>query len=258
MIHRARTFSPEAYVIVTGCFAQAEAEKAFLDKTADAVIGNSNKLDAVTAAVSRVNGYISIPGFGGYEDMTTADSDRLRAFIKIEDGCNGRCSYCIIPSVRGPVRSRKPESIAEEARVLAGKGCRELILSGIETSAYEYGLSALVSELAKTEGIERIRLSSLDPASINEGFCAALAQIPEAMPHFHLSIQSGSSAVLRRMRRKYNAGQAMESIELLRKYFPDLQLTADIIVGFPGETEEEFLQTLDFAEKAGFFHDRFF
>ena len=253
MIHRARSASPDAYIIVTGCFAQAEGEKAFLDGTANAVIGNSDKMQTVKAAIEHTVGLIDIPDFGGYEDMSTADSERLRAFIKIEDGCNGKCAYCIIPSVRGPVRSRKPGSILEEAKILAGKGCRELILAGIETSAYEYGLDTLVRDIAQTEGIERIRLGSLDPASINERFCENISSVPEATPHFHLSVQSGSSGVLRRMRRRYNADQALEKVAMLRRYFPSLQLTADMIAGFPGETDDEFKETLDFAKEAGFF-----
>ena len=258
MIHRARKISPGAYIIVTGCFAQAEGENALLSGAADAVIGNSDKSAVVKAALENSGRFIEIPEFHGYEDMTTTDSERLRAFIKIEDGCNGKCSYCIIPSVRGPVRSRPVESVIDEAKLLAGKGCRELILSGIETSAYEYGLAGLVKQISSIEGIERIRLSSLDPSSVTEKFCADIASVPEAMPHFHLSIQSGSSGVLRRMRRKYNADQALNNIETMKKYFPDLQLTADVIVGFPGETEEEFTETLDFAEKAGFFHIHIF
>jgi len=265
-IRRAAAASPGAPLIVTGCFAQISPDAASAIPGVSAVIGNAEKekIPALARALieGRAAGGICVSDImsAPYDGMTLHTPRRCRSYIKIEDGCENRCAYCIIPAARGRVRSKAPAAAVAEAKLIAASGCREIILTGIETAAYgrdsggAFSLASLIAELAAIPGIERIGMGSLDPSLMRDGFLGTLAGLPAVLPHFHLSLQSGSSSVLRRMRRPYNAVQAMERIRVLRELFPEVMLTADVIVGFPGETEEEFAETLAFCREARFLH----
>jgi threonylcarbamoyladenosine tRNA methylthiotransferase MtaB len=204
-----------------------------------------------------------IYSYNGIEDMSVTGSDNTRAFLKVVDGCENHCSYCIIPSARGKVRSKLPEKVAQECENICKIGsCREIVLTGIETAAYgiDIGsdLASLVELVSENPDVKRIRLGSLEPTVLKEDFVKRLSALPNFMPHFHLSLQSGSDSVLARMKRKYNTKMFYEKLELLRKYFPDCEITTDIIVGFPGETEAEFEETLSFIEKCRFLYIHIF
>ena len=206
-----------------------------------------------------------------YEDMQLEDPGHTRAFVKIQDGCNQFCSYCIIPYARGRIRSRRPGEILKEIRTIAGKGIREVVLTGIHVSSYGLEWDArtdnvpfdplksgaflldLMEEIRKIPGIERIRLSSLEPRIMTEEFVKGIAGMPEVCPHFHLSLQSGCNATLRRMNRHYTAEEFMESVKLLRRYYEQPAITTDVIVGFPGESEAEFEETVKFLEEVNFY-----
>ena len=195
-----------------------------------------------------------------YDDMVLMTPRRSRSHIKIQDGCENRCAYCIIPAARGKIRSKKPQDVLTEATALAESGCHEIILTGIETAAYgrdsggAFTLAGLMTQLNGVPGIERIGLGSLEPTLMRERFLSEIAPLKTVLPHFHISLQSGSSSVLKRMRRPYNATQAMDFIRGVREYFPEAMLTADVIVGFPGETEAEFEETMSFCREAQFLH----
>ena len=191
-------------------------------------------------------------------DTPISAFDRIRAYVKIEDGCNGNCAYCIIKKARGEVVSRDEEDIVSEIRLLAKNGCKEVVLTGIETSAYAHDLASLIKKVDAIEGIERIRLGSMDPAAIKAEFVDAIADCRHFMPHMHLSLQSGCSRTLKMMRRKYNADQAMKAIDLIRSAFPSANLSADIICGFPGESDLDFEETLSFCRKARLLHAHIF
>ena len=265
-IRRAIKKNPDAYVIVTGCMAQTSADDIKRIEGVDYVTGNTKKLSTVEAAVSFRERKIknAEPEIfhedifeACFEDMSIERFDRTRAYVKIEDGCENRCTYCIIPSARGKVRSKKPEDVISEVKALVLGGCREVVLTGIETASYGKDLEGcnladLLSEVDKIEGLDRIRLGSLDPSLMNEEFVARISALASLTPHFHLSLQSGSDRVLALMKRKYNSKMAMAVIERIRAAIPDVQFTTDIIVGFPGETEEDFLDTVDFVKRARF------
>ena len=265
-IRRAIKKNPDAYVIVTGCMAQTAADDIKRIEGVDYVTGNTKKLSTVEAAVSFRERKMksSEPEIfcedifeAGFEDMSIERFDRTRAYVKIEDGCENRCTYCIIPSARGKVRSKKPEDVISEVKALAVGGCREVVLTGIETASYGKDLEGcnladLLSEVDKIEELDRVRLGSLDPSLMNEGFVARISALGSLTPHFHLSLQSGSDRVLALMKRKYNSKMAMAVIERIRAAIPDVQFTTDIIVGFPGETEADFLDTVDFVKRARF------
>ena len=265
-IRRAISKNPDAVVIVTGCMAQTAPDEVAAIEGVDAVIGNSDKLSAARLAdelcKNKQNGgktKISVSDINAapFEDMTITKFDRTRAYVKIEDGCESRCTYCIIPSARGKIRSKPFDEVIREVETLTKNGCREVVLTGIETASYGRDLGGvdladLLCRVDKIEGIGRIRLGSLDPSLIKEDFVKRIAPLKSLAPHFHLSLQSGSSKVLADMKRKYNADMAMRAIELLRKYIPRSQFTTDIIVGFPGETEQEFEETVEFVRKARF------
>ena len=192
-----------------------------------------------------------------FEKMKITSSPRTRVYVKIEDGCESKCTYCIIPKARGKIRSKAPSDVLEEVRDLALSGVCEVVLTGIETASYGADLDGtslidIIEEIAKIDGIKRIRLGSLDPSSISEDFVKRAAQENKFARHFHLSMQSGSSSVLARMKRKYNARQAMEKIKLIRRYMPDAAFTTDMMVGFPSESEDEFLETVEFSKEVGF------
>jgi len=264
LIRRITGACEDTYVIVTGCLSQTSPSKVAEIKGVDYVCGNSRKLSAVDAAVAfaekhrkhapriEVDDIFSAP----FEPMSIKKFDRTRAYVKIEDGCENRCSYCIIPAARGKVRSKRPEDVIREVDGLVKSGCREIVLTGIETASYGKDLEqadlASLLESVDRLGCERIRLGSLDPSLIKEKFVSRIASLKSLTPHFHLSLQSGSDRVLALMRRKYNSKMAFECMERLRAAIPNVMFTTDIIVGFPGETEEDFAATVEFVKKARF------
>lgn len=277
MLHRARKMNPDAVIVVTGCFAQANHEDIIKKAEADIVLGNAEKskiVEAVTNYLSKNseekyqnNALCDMNGKLEYEKLyAVGDRENTRAYVKIQDGCNQFCSYCIIPYMRGRIRSRDEESILDEINKLAGKGFKEVVLTGIHLSSYgmerenapkQLGdnpyLIPLIRKIAAVPGIERIRLGSLEPRIITHAFVKELAEIQEVCPHFHLSLQSGSDSTLRAMNRKYTAEEYYEALGILRKYYDRPALTTDMIVGFAGETEDNFSESLAFAEKCGFF-----
>ena len=264
-IRRAASANPGKPLIVTGCFAQVSPDAASSISGVTAVIGNGNKAE-ISALVRRlmageaVQNRVDDIENAVYDDMVLMTPRRSRSYIKIQDGCENRCAYCIIPAARGKIRSKKPADVLTEAAALAEAGCREIILTGIETAAYgrdsggAITLAGLMKQLSGVPGIERIGLGSLEPNLMRERFLSEIAPLKAVLPHFHISLQSGSSSVLKRMRRPYNAAQAMEFIRAVREYFPEAMLTADVIVGFPGETEAEFEETMSFCREAQFLH----
>lgn len=262
-IRRARANSPEGKIIVTGCYGQIDKDGAFL-AGADAVVGNGEKSKIASVAKSLMTGETHICAVGdimtaAYDNVRVTKPTKARAYIKIEDGCENRCAYCIIPKARGQVRSRPFDDCIEEIALIAKKGYKEFILTGIETASYgrdtkEKDLSQLLMAASEVEGVERLTMGSLEPTVMTESFVENLSKTRGLLPHFHLSIQSGCTATLNRMRRKYNAEKAMEAIERVRRYIPDATFSADVIVGFPGETDEAFLETVEFCKKAKFLH----
>ncbi len=268
LIRRLIGQNPAAYVIVTGCSAQAHAEELAAIPGVDAVIGNRDKLTVVAVAsrlladgVKRNVPLVEVPSLEGsrFEPMRITRFGRTRAYVKIEDGCESRCAYCAIPAARGPIRSKPAEDVVAEVTGLVAAGCREVVLTGIETGSWGRDLGGarlgdLLAQVDAIPGIGRVRLGSLDPTVMTADFVARVATLPSLAPHFHLSMQSGCSATLARMRRRYNADQAVAAMERVRAAIPGVQLTTDLIVGFPGETEEEFAATLEFARRARFLH----
>ncbi len=261
MLHRARRKNPQALVVAVGCYAQADPDRVLADGTVDLVVGNNQKGRLAELIEAHASSLLEIGSVREYEPLSLADSqEHTRAFLKIQDGCNQFCSYCLIPYLRGRVRSRRPEEVLAEAARLAEKGFREVVLTGIHLSSYgtEAGwgpepgapLAALIRELSALPGLARIRLGSLEPRIITEALAAELAANPKVCPHFHLSLQSGCDATLRRMNRHYTTGEYYEKCQILRRAFGHPALTTDVIVGFPGETEEEFGETCRFLEQA--------
>lgn len=266
MIRRVIQRDPNAYILVTGCMSQTSPEQAAGIPGVDFVCGNADKQAVVEAAKRLIAQghknasaevlHRTLDG-AGFEHMTISHFDRTRAYIKIEDGCENRCAYCIIPSARGHVRSKRPEVVLDEVRTLVEGGCREVVLTGIETASYGrdldgYGLAELLEAVDAIPGIGRVRLGSLDPSLMKQTFVDRIARLHSLAPHFHLSMQSGSDTVLARMRRKYNARMALEGMERLRLAMPGVQFTTDMIVGFPQESDAEFEETLAFAKAARF------
>lgn len=265
-IRRAIKKNPSAYVIVTGCMAQTSADEIAKIDGVDYITGNSKKLSVIEAALKyaeekskneKPDVYCEDIFEAGFEEMSIERFDRTRAYVKIEDGCENRCTYCIIPNARGKVRSKKREDVISEVKALVAGGCREVVLTGIETASYGKDLDGvtladLLTEVDQIDGIGRVRLGSLDPSLMNERFVSKIAALPSLTPHFHLSLQSGSDSVLAKMKRKYNSRMAMAVIERLRAAIPNVQFTTDIIVGFPGETEENFNETVEFVKRARF------
>lgn len=262
MTRRAIRRNPNAVIAVCGCAVQKDPQAIAQIPGVSIVCGNRRKTELVSAALNQLqNGRPESPLIlcGNldelpYEDMRISGFDRIRAYVKIEDGCNANCAYCIIPKVRGPQTSRPMESVLEEISVLRDHGCREVVLTGIETAAYRYDLGALLEQIDRIEGIDRIRLSSVDPASLKPALMEKMASLPHLMPHFHISLQSGCSRTLARMRRRYNAQTAMERLTALRRLMPQVQFSADVIAGFPGESEEDFAESLSFVREAEFLH----
>lgn len=281
MMHRAKKKNPDGIIVAVGCYVQAAKEQLEEDTLIDLVIGNNMKSQVVQIVEQYIqdnrhtedrDAYVAdIAHSHEYETMhIEMVSEHTRAYIKIQDGCNQFCSYCIIPYARGRVRSRQMEEILEEVRILAGNGYKEVVLTGIHISSYGLDLDgrtnvgkgedfpcdrllALISEIQKTEGIERIRLGSLEPRIITEKLAEGLAKMDKFCPHFHLSLQSGCDETLKRMNRHYTTEEYYDKVKLLRQVFGNPAITTDVITGFPGETEEEFAVTRRFLEKVDFF-----
>ena len=304
MIHKAKKRNPDAIVIAVGCYVETDPERVGSDSAIDLAIGNNNKArvadlleellagkerdrteaggtdpdktgrDAASGLARRTLGGRTMSDLThrpAYEDMQLTDPGHTRAFVKIQDGCNQFCTYCIIPYARGRIRSRRPGEILKEIRTVADKGIREVVLTGIHVSSYGLEWDArtdavrfdpeksgaylldLMEEIRRIPGIERIRLSSLEPRIMTETFVRGISKMPEVCPHFHLSLQSGCNATLRRMNRHYTTEEFMESVRLLRRYYDDPAITTDVIVGFPGESEAEFAQTVMFLEEVCFY-----
>lgn len=270
MLHRAKKMNPEAIVVACGCYVQAMKNQ--VDESIDIVVGNNRKKDIVEI-LAEYEGQnmqndvqtelIDINHTKEYEELSLSQTgEHTRAYIKVQDGCNQFCSYCIIPYARGRVRSRERSHVVEEVKNLAANGYKEVVLTGIHLSSYGIdigdNLLALIQDIHEVEGIERIRMGSLEPRIITEEFAKALSSMRKICPHFHLSLQSGCNATLKRMNRRYTAEEYYEKCELLRKYFDHPALTTDVIVGFPGETEEEFAESKAFVDKVNFYETHIF
>ena len=283
ILHRAKQLNPRGVVVAVGCYVQAGDRTARRDECIDLAIGNNRKkdiadlLEAFLEDRNRNSAVIDINGSCGYEETQLKSSmEHTRAYIKIQDGCNQFCSYCAIPYVRGRVRSRRPEDILREIRGLAAAGYREVVLTGIHISSYgidfaggrdagcsenesysgyegSSGLVRLAEQIQEIPGLERIRLGSLEPRIMTPENVRRLAEIPRLCPHFHLSLQSGSDQVLKRMNRKYSGEEYYEKVCMLREAFGNPAITTDVIVGFPGETQEEFEETERFLARVGFY-----
>lgn len=281
MLHQAKKRNPDAIVVAVGCYVQTGTEAVLKDEGVDLCIGNNRKKDLISILEAYFEEQdktihdttvIDINHTAEYEEMTLKKTaEHTRAYIKIQDGCNQFCSYCIIPYARGRVRSRKMEDILAEVRGIVENGYQEIVLTGIHISSYGIDFSGetasngmpkytgksklleLVKEIHKIEGLKRIRLGSLEPRIISEEFASELSKLEKVCPHFHLSLQSGCNATLKRMNRHYSAEEYYEKVELLRRVYENPAITTDVIVGFPGETEEEFKETEQFLEKICFY-----
>lgn len=268
MLHRARKMNPDAVVVAAGCYVQARGEEA--DDCIDVVVGNNRKKDLIQILKEYEDGrwemkegLVDINRTDEYEDLNlSSTAEHTRAYIKVQDGCNQFCSYCIIPFARGRVRSRKRESVLAEVKRLADSGYKEVVLTGIHLSSYGVDtgdtLLALIEAVHETAGLRRIRLGSLEPRIITEEFVQALAVLPKFCPHFHLSLQSGCNDTLKRMNRRYTAEEYYEKCVMLRNYFHNPALTTDVIVGFPGETDAEFEASRAFIDKVDFYETHIF
>lgn len=261
MIRRAKRINPNSVVVATGCYAQVASEEVAKIEGINIVIGTKNRSEIVETVENYVaeNGVVNnvsdIMGEKEFEPLQISRlTNRTRAYIKIQEGCNRYCTYCIIPYARGPIRSRKPEEVIEEVKKLAENGFKEVVLTGIHVASYgldlgNITLADIIEKVHSVDGIERIRFSSMEPLAIDNEFVARMSKLPKVCDHYHLSLQSGCNRTLKRMNRKYNAEQYAESCERLRNAFPNVAITTDIIVGFPDETEEDFKESLAFAER---------
>lgn len=267
MLHKARKMNPDAIVVATGCYVQTENQE--VDDCIDIVIGNNKKKDIVEILKQyeeergRTTDLIDIGHTKEYENLhLSRTGEHTRAYIKVQDGCNQFCSYCIIPYARGRVRSRAKEDVIEEVKTLAANGYKEVVLTGIHLSSYgvdiEDSLLSLILAVHEVDGIHRIRLGSLEPGIITEEFVRTISALPKVCPHFHLSLQSGCNATLRRMNRRYTAEEYAAKCQLLRKYFAHPALTTDVITGFPGETPEEFEESRAFVDSIDFYETHIF
>ena len=277
MIHKARKQNPEAVVVAAGCYVQALGNAGKTEEGIDIIVGNNKKnniVDILNAYFrdhpeKQVQELIDINHTNEYEDLhLSRTAEHTRAYLKVQDGCNQFCTYCIIPYARGRVRSRAKNDVVEEVRTLAANGYKEIVLTGIHLSSYgidfakESGkpddLLSLIQAVHEVDGIERIRLGSLEPRIITEEFTGALANLPKVCAHFHLSLQSGCDATLKRMNRRYDAAEYEEKCHVLRKYFKNPALTTDVIVGFAGETEEDFQESKNFVDRIDFYETHIF
>ena len=271
MLHRAKKLNPDAAVIAAGCYVQTKEDEAKCDEAIDILIGNNQKkelvdrLDAFFAGRGeKVEAVVDINHEKqAFEELTLDHAaEHTRAFIKVQDGCNQFCSYCIIPYARGRVRSRELADVLEEVKRLAASGYQEVVLTGIHLSSYGIdcgeSLLHLIQMVHQVEGIRRIRLGSLEPRIVTETFAEELAKMEKICPHFHLSLQSGCDATLARMNRKYTTEEYENACNILRKNFTHPAITTDVIVGFPGETEEEFAQTKEYLKRIHFYEMHIF
>ncbi len=276
MLHRAKTKNPDAIVIAVGCYVQTGTEDVLKDNSIDLAIGNNKKHELVSIIEQFLEErektlhdttVIDINHTDEYEEMELKQTaEHTRAYIKIQDGCNQFCSYCIIPFARGRVRSRKPEDVIKEVRGIVAAGYREIVLTGIHLSSYgtdfkdgtKTELIDIIEKLHEIEGLDRIRLGSLEPRIVTKEFADRLKKMPKICPHFHLSLQSGCDETLKRMNRKYSAGEYYESVNILREAFDHPAITTDVIVGFPQESEEEFRVTKEYLKKIQFFEMHIF
>lgn len=274
MLHKAKKMNPEAIVVATGCYVQTGGEKLEKDEAIDLVLGNNQKINIVETLAEYAE---NKPGHGShvikinqtkeYEELSIDHTaEHVRAYIKVQDGCNQFCTYCIIPYARGRVRSRNIESVLKEVRALAEKGYKEVVLTGIHLSSYgvdfpeekKETLLSLIRAVHEIEGIRRIRLGSLEPGIVTREFAEGIAALPKVCPHFHLSLQSGCDETLERMNRRYRSGEYRERCELLREVYGNPALTTDVIVGFPQESEEEFRKSYDFVDSIRFYETHIF
>lgn len=269
IIRRMIKKNPNAYTVVTGCFSQINPQETLRITGVDLVVGNNDKSLIAKKAIEGAKCKNSNPCYimsdmysGKFDTMKEvgAPQTRIRAFIKIQDGCDSKCAYCIIPYARGGVRSNSPSNVLAEIKNVIKEGCREIVLTGIETASYGkdfkngYSLGDLLTEVNKIEGIDRIRLGSLDPSQITKEFVDKIKSLDKVMNHFHISMQSGCTKTLNEMKRKYNIDMAKKNISYLKANFPNIMLSADVITGFPNETEEDFLKTLEFFKEEEFLH----
>ena len=270
MIHRAKKLNPNAIVVAAGCYVQTKEAAGLVDRMADIVIGNNKKHELIrlieqyektgrkTVEVCDINREKQ-----EYEPLSLVrTAEHTRAFIKVQDGCDQFCSYCIIPFARGRVRSRALSQVLGEVETLAASGYQEIVLTGIHLSSYGKdngeSLLGLIQKVHEIDGISRIRLGSIEPRIVTEDFARQLAALPKVCPHFHLSLQSGCDSVLERMNRRYRTAEYAAGCGLLRKYFVQPAITTDVIVGFPGETEEEFRVTKEYLERIHFYEMHIF
>lgn len=270
MLHRAKKLNPEAVVVATGCYVQVSEEEARADAAVDLVLGNNQKRQIVTALDAYFEGrtfddVLADVEKEQYEELEVSTVlEHTRAFVKVQDGCNQFCSYCIIPYARGRVRSRRMENVISEIKRLAEAGIQEVVLTGIHLSSYgreidgESHLIELIEAIHPIDGISRIRLGSLEPRIITEEFVGRLKKLHKVCPHFHLSLQSGCEETLKRMNRHYTPEEYYEKCKLLRAAFENPAITTDVIVGFPGEADEEFDKTRQFLEKVHFYEMHIF
>ncbi len=274
MLHKAKKTNPEGIVVAVGCYVQSDTEGVRADDAVDLMVGNNRKKDLVAILEQYMEGIdtesvIDINHTDEYEEMRlTGTQEHTRAYIKIQDGCNQFCSYCMIPYARGRVRSRRKEDILEEIRGLVKAGYQEFVLTGIHISSYGVDFQkegmiredflSLIQEIDQLDGVKRLRLGSLEPRIITEEFTKGIGALEHICPHFHLSLQSGCEETLKRMNRHYTPEQFYAGVELLRKTFERPAITTDVIVGFPGETEEEFETTRSFLEKVSFYEMHIF
>lgn len=261
MIRRARRQNKNSIIVATGCYAQVAPQTVSEIEGINIVIGTKDRAKVVEivenyrAEKGVLNAVTDIKGEKAFERLKVSNlKDRTRAYIKIQEGCNRYCTYCIIPYARGPVRSRKPEDVIDEVKTLAKNGFKEVVLTGIHVASYgldleNITLADIIEQVHSVEGIERIRFSSMEPKAVDDEFVSRMAKLPKVCEHYHLSLQSGSDITLKRMNRRYTSEEYAAACERLRKAFPNVAITTDIIVGFPTETEENFRESYDFAER---------
>ena len=266
MLRRVNELNENAIVVACGCYAQIAKEKLEKIEDVDIILGNNEKInivDYVEEYMKNLNKILNIEDVMNQKDFVDFGdviyTEKTRAVVKVQDGCDRFCTYCLIPYARGRVRSRKPESIISEIEKIAKEGIKEVVITGIHIASYgkdfknEYKLIDLLEEINKIEGIERIRLGSIEPLMITEEFMKRLVKLPKICHHFHLSLQSGCDETLKRMNRRYTTEEFKHIVKLLRENYQDVNLTTDVIVGFPGETEEEFNKTYEFLKEIKFY-----
>lgn len=270
MLHKAKKKNPNAVVVAAGCYVNADVEKAIGDNAVDIVLGNNRKINIVEALEEYFKNHeknmdvVDMNKSGEYEDLhIEKTTQHTRAYIKIQDGCNQFCSYCIIPYTRGRIRSRSIDDIYNEVCKVVQSGVKEIVLTGIHLSSYGLEnhtgtLLDVIVRLSEIEGLKRIRLGSLEPNIITDEFVSVICKISKVCPHFHLSLQSGCDITLKHMNRKYTTNEYYEKCCILRKYYDNPAITTDVIVGFPNETDENFITTIEFLKKVNFYEMHIF